>query len=128
MSYGLTHACADSLVAQFSTDDFKMALYNATLDQALAAYTATGEISGGSYPAGGYEVTMTVSASSDSGAYTVQVTPDVVDATIPSQVQSLMIYNVTQANRSVLVAPVVGAVEAGTLVVRFAMPLISLSV
>ena len=47
-----------------STDTFRLALYtnDATLDQTTAAYTTTGEASGGSYVAGGEIVTATVSS------------------------------------------------------------------
>lgn len=127
MSYGLTHVCAESMLAQFASDEFKVALYNAELDQALAAYTTAGEIVGGGYPAGGYPVTMTVIETSSSN-YTLEVIVDDVITLIPGQVQSLMIYNVTQANRSVMVAPVIGAVAEGTLLIRFTMPIIVLTV
>lgn len=48
----------------FSSDTFYLALYtnNATLDQTTAAYTTTGEASGGDYVAGGQVVTATVSS------------------------------------------------------------------
>ena len=47
-----------------STDTFRLALYtnDATLDQTTAAYTTTGEASGGNYVAGGEIVTATVSS------------------------------------------------------------------
>ena len=48
----------------FSTGTFKLALYTntATLDSTTAAYTATGEASGGNYVAGGQVVTATVAS------------------------------------------------------------------
>ena len=46
----------------FSTGTFKLALYTnaATLDASTAAYTATGEATGGNYVAGGQVVTATI--------------------------------------------------------------------
>ena len=51
-----------------STDTFRLALYtnDATLDQTTAAYTTTGEASGGNYVAGGEIVTATVSSQTTS--------------------------------------------------------------
>jgi hypothetical protein len=52
----------------FSSDIFYLALYNnnATLDQTTTAYTATGEVSGGNYAAGGQVVTATVASEATS--------------------------------------------------------------
>lgn len=48
----------------FSSNTFYLALYtnDATLNQTTAAYTTTGEASGGNYVAGGQVVTATVSS------------------------------------------------------------------
>lgn len=48
----------------FASDTFYLALYtnDATLDQTTAAYTTTGEASGGNYVAAGQVVTATVSS------------------------------------------------------------------
>jgi len=48
----------------FASDKFYLALYtnDATLDQTTAAYTTTGEASGGNYVAAGQVVTATVSS------------------------------------------------------------------
>ena len=56
-----------------TTDTFYLALYTnaATLDQTTAAYTTTGEASGGDYSPGGQLVTTTVtSATTSSGSIT----------------------------------------------------------
>ena len=52
----------------FSTDVFYLALYtnSATLDQTTAAYTATGESSGGNYAAGGQQITASVGTQTSS--------------------------------------------------------------
>jgi len=58
-----------------STDTFRLALYtnNATLDETTAAYTTTGEASGGNYVAGGQIVTATVSSQTTSSGSIVYV-------------------------------------------------------
>ena len=52
----------------FASDTFYLALYNnnATLDQTTTAYTSVGEVSGGSYVAGGQVVTATVASQATS--------------------------------------------------------------
>jgi len=46
----------------FATDVFYLALYtnSATLDETTAAYTTTGEASGGNYAAGGQQITASI--------------------------------------------------------------------
>ena len=58
-----------------STDTFYLALYtnDATLDETTAAYTTTGEASGGNYVAGGQIVTATVSSQTTSSGSIVYV-------------------------------------------------------
>ena len=58
-----------------STDTFYLALYtnDATLDETTAAYTTTGESSGGDYVAGGQIVTATVSSQTTSSGSIVYV-------------------------------------------------------
>jgi hypothetical protein len=59
----------------FATGTFKLALYTnlATLNAATAAYTTTGEASGGNYVAGGQVVTATIGTESNSAGSTTYV-------------------------------------------------------
>lgn len=60
----------------FATDTFYLALYNnnATLDSTTTAYTATGEVTGSGYTAGGNVVTATVSSQTTSNGSISYVT------------------------------------------------------
>ena len=57
----------------FATGTFYLALYTnaATLDASTAAYTTTGEASGGNYVAGGQVVTATISSGTNSAQQNV---------------------------------------------------------
>jgi hypothetical protein len=59
----------------FSTGTFYMALYTnaATLDALTAAYTTTGEATGGNYVAGGQAVTATIGSDSNSSGSTTYI-------------------------------------------------------
>lgn len=60
----------------FATGTFKLALYTnaATLDASTAAYTSTGEATGGNYVAGGQTVTATVTTTGTTTGGTTYVT------------------------------------------------------
>jgi len=59
----------------FATGTFYLALYTnaATLDASTAAYTSTGEATGGNYVAGGQVVTATVASSNTSSGGTTYI-------------------------------------------------------
>lgn len=70
----LRSGLADGTI-NFSSGTFKLALYtnSATLDASTAAYTATGEATGGNYAAGGQTVTATIGTSATSSGSTTYI-------------------------------------------------------
>jgi hypothetical protein len=90
-------------VHNFTTDTFKIALYtaNATLNQDTTAYTATGEITGTGYTAGGKSLVNPIVSSASGVAY---ISFDNISWTSASfTVRGALIYNSSKANRSVAV-------------------------
>jgi len=89
-------------VHNLSTNTLKIALYTAAADlnEATTAYSATNEVSGGGYVAGG--VTLTGVTISSSG-YTAYV--DFADVVFSASVTArcALIYNFTQGNKSIAV-------------------------
>jgi hypothetical protein len=89
-------------VHNLSTDTLKIALYTAAVDlnEATTAYSATNEVTGTGYVAGG--VTLTGVTISSSG-YTAYV--DFADVVFNASVTArcALIYNVTQGNKSIAV-------------------------
>jgi len=87
----------------FTTDTFKIALYtaNATLDQDTTTYTATGEITGTGYTAGGKILVSPVVNASDGTAYISF--NNISWPTSSFTVRGALIYNSSEANRSVAV-------------------------
>ena len=89
-------------VHNLSTDTLKIALYTAAVDlnAATTAYSATNEVTGTGYVAGG--VTLTGVTISSSG-YTAYV--DFADVVFGASVTArcALIYNVTQGNKSIAV-------------------------
>jgi len=87
----------------FTIDMFKIALYtaNATLDQDTTAYTATGEITGTGYTAGGNTLINPVVNASDGTAYISF--NNISWPTSSFTVRGALIYNSSKANRSVAV-------------------------
>lgn len=90
-----------------TTDTFKAALYlaTATVDSTTTAYSATNEVSGTNYTAGGVTVTN-ANAPATSGT-TAYWTPSASFAwttvTLATAFDAVLIYNSTQSNRSVSV-------------------------
>lgn len=83
---------------------FKIALYtsSATLDAGTTAYSATNEVAGGSgYTAGGNTLTNVTPTSSGTTAFTDFADTTWTTATITAR--GALIYNSTNANRSVVV-------------------------
>jgi hypothetical protein len=90
-------------IHNFTTDTFKIALYtaNATLNQDTIAYTATGEITGTGYTAGGKSLVSPTVNASDGVAY---ISFNNISWTSASfTVRGALIYNSSKVNRSVAV-------------------------
>ena len=89
-------------VHNLSTDTIKIALYtgNADLNEATTVYSATNEVSGTGYTAGGE--TMTGVAISSSG-YVAYANWNNVSWTAALTARCALIYNVTQGNKSIAV-------------------------
>ena len=92
-------------VHDFTTHTFKIALYtsSATLDATTTAYSATNEVSGTNYTAGGNTLTVTGGAVSTSGttAYIDFSDTTWADATITAR--GALIYNSSASNKAVAV-------------------------
>lgn len=90
-------------IHDMDTDVFKMALYTstATLNAATTAYTATNEVSGTGYTAGGNAMSGAVISSSGTTAF-VDFS-DVTWATATITARGALIYNSSKANRAVAV-------------------------
>lgn len=108
-----THNFGTSPIRAASTaDTFKAALYltTATINAATTAYTATGEVTGTGYSAGGVAVTNATSPSSTNSSATAGVgywTPSAsivyTTVTLPTAFDCVLIYNSTQSNKAVSV-------------------------
>jgi hypothetical protein len=95
-----------------TTDSFKAALYlaSATINAATTVYTATGEVSGTNYTAGGIAVTnatapIATNASATAGVayWTSSASLVYTTVTLATAFDTVLIYNNTQANRAVSV-------------------------
>lgn len=90
-------------VQDMDTDTFKMALYtsSATLDASTTAYSATNEVSGTGYTAGG--ATMSGASISSSGTTAFVDFSDVTWSTATITARGAVIYNSSKSNRAVAV-------------------------
>ena len=103
-----------------TADTFKAALYTAaaTVNATTTAYSATNEVSGTNYTAGGVNVTFgTAPTSSGTTAY---VTPSAsivyTNVTLGTSFDCVLIYNSTQSNKAVSVHTFTAqTITAGTL-------------
>ena len=90
-----------------AADSFKAALYlaSATVDAATTAYSATNEVSGTGYTAGGVAVTnATVPTTSGTTAYwTPSASITYTTVTLTTAFDAVLIYNSTQSNKAVSV-------------------------
>ena len=95
-----------------TNDTFKGALYlaSATINAATTAYSATGEVTGTGYTAGGVTVTNAVAPTSTNSSSTAGVaywTPSAsltyTTVTLTTAFDTVLIYNSTQGNRAVSV-------------------------
>ena len=93
--------------AATTADTFKAALYlaSATINASTTAYTATGEVSGAGYTAGG--VTVTFGTPPSTSGTTAFVTPSASISysavTLSTAFDCVLIYNSTQSNKAVSV-------------------------
>jgi hypothetical protein len=105
------HAFGTSVVRAGTTpDSFKAALYlaSATTNASNTAYTATGEVSGTGYSAGGVDLTgspdWVAPTSSGTTAYSTPTASFVyTTVTLTTAFDAVMIYNSTQSNKAVSV-------------------------
>lgn len=102
------HAFGTTVVRAGTTkDSFKAALYlaSATMDSSATAYTATGEVSGTNYTAGGVAVTNgNAPANTGSTAYwTPSASLSWTTVTLSTAFDAVLIYNSTQSNKAVAV-------------------------
>ena len=95
-----------------TTDTVKAALYlaSATINAATTAYTATGEVSGTNYSAGGVTVTNATAPTSTNSSSTAGVgywTPSAsivyTTVTLSTAFDTVLIYNSTQSNKAISV-------------------------
>lgn len=95
-----------------TTDTLKAALYlaSATINAATTAYTATGEVSGAGYTAGGVTVTNATAPTSTNSSATAGVgywTPSASltysSVTLTTAFDCVLIYNSTQSNKAISV-------------------------
>ena len=103
-----THNFGTGVVrASTAADTFKAALYlaSATINASTTAYTATGEVSGTGYSAGGVTVTnATAPATSGTTAYwTPSASITFSSVTLSTAFDCVLIYNSTQSNKAVSV-------------------------
>ena len=89
-------------VHNLSTNTLKVALYTASADlnEDTTAYSATNEVTGTGYVAGGIALTGVTISSSDYTAF-VNFSDAVFNASVTAR--CALIYNVTQGNKSIVV-------------------------
>jgi hypothetical protein len=102
------HAFGTSVVRGATTaDSFKAALYlaSATYDATTIAYSATGEVSGAGYSAGGIAVTNATppSATGTTAFWTPSASLVYTTVTLTTLFDAVLIYNSTQSNKAVSV-------------------------
>jgi hypothetical protein len=90
-----------------AADTFKAALYlaSATMNATSTAYTATGEVTGTNYTAGGINVTNGTppSTSGTTAFWTSSASLVYTNVTLSTAFDAVLIYNNTQANKAVSV-------------------------
>jgi len=102
------HAFGTTVVRAGTTkDSFKAALYlaSATVDSTTTAYSATGEVSGTNYTAGGVAVTNAnaPAATSTTAYWTPSASFAWTTVTLSTAFDAVLLYNSTQSNKSVSV-------------------------
>ena len=90
-----------------TADSFKAALYlaSATVNASTTAYSATNEVSGTGYTAGGVAVTFGTAPSSTSTTAFITPSANIVftSVTLSTAFDAVLIYNSTQSNKAVSV-------------------------
>lgn len=90
-----------------TTDTLKAALFlaSATLNATTTAYSATGEVSGAGYSAGGIAVTNATAptTSGTTGFWTPSASLVYTAVTLTTAFDTVLIYNSTQSNRAIAV-------------------------
>ena len=90
-----------------TADSFKAALYlaSATVNASTTAYSATNEVSGTGYTAGGVAVTFGTAPSSTSTTAFITPSASIVfsSVTLSTAFDAVLIYNSTQSNKAVSV-------------------------
>lgn len=102
------HALGTTVIrAGTGADTLKAALYlaSATVNAATTAYSASGEVSGTNYSAGGVTITnATAPTSSGTTAYwTPSASFTYTNVTLATAFDAVLVYNSTQSNKSVSV-------------------------
>jgi|SRR6267154_2691472 len=105
------HAFGTSVVRAGTTaDSFKAALYlvTATMDSTATAYTATNEVSGSGYSAGGVDLTgatdwIAPTSTSTTAFSTPTASIVYTTVTLATAFDAVLIYNSTQSNKAVSV-------------------------
>ena len=102
------HALGTTVARAGTTaDTFKAALYlaSATVNSTTTAYSATGEVSGTGYTAGGVTVTNgnAPAASGTTAYWTPSASFAWTSATLATAFDAVLIYNSTQSNKAVAV-------------------------
>ncbi len=107
-------------VHDFTTDVIKIALYtnSATLDNSTTAYSATNEVSGAGYTAGGETLTATVT---QIGNYALLDFADISWTSATFTCRGALVYNSSKSNKSIFVLDfgTDKTVSSGTLAVQF---------
>ena len=89
-----------------TTDTLKAALYltTASIGASTTAYTATGEVSGTNYSAGGVTVTNATAptTSGTTGYWTPSAAIVYTTVTLSTAFDTVLLYNSTQSNRAIL--------------------------
>ncbi len=103
-----THNFGTAPIRAASTaDSFKAALYlaSATINASTTAYTATGEVSGSGYSAGGVAITAwnAPTTSGTTGYTTPTASITYTGVTLTTAFDAVLIYNSTQSNKAVSV-------------------------
>lgn len=102
------HALGNTVARGATTaDTVKAALYltSATTNPSNAAYTATGEVTGTNYTAGGVTVTNATAPTVDTttGIWTPSASVVYSNVTLTTAFNAVMFYNSSQSNRSISV-------------------------
>ena len=128
MSYGICYSFPAEILSgvhDFSTDVFKMALYTSALSQSVTAYSATDEVSGAGYSAGGATVSFTIGTSAN--ITSISLADETMDT--PEAAVSFLIYNSSKSNKAVFVAPLGDGVSgSGSLTATWNIPVFSITV